>query len=50
MGITLQGMISTTAFNSWKAIALPHLTFPGTEEVGKMKQKQGAPGGNDIAA
>lgn len=49
MGITLRGAIGTTALSSWKATALPHLTFPGTEKVGEMKQKQGAPGGNDIA-
>lgn len=52
-GITLRGVISSTALSMWKATAslftLPHFRLPRTEEAGKMKQKQGAPGGKDTA-
>lgn len=51
--LTLWAVISTTAFSGLKPTAslftLPHLGFPGTEDAGKMKRNQGAPGGSDTA-
>lgn len=49
-GITLRGAISSTALSGWKAtvslFVLPRFRLP---EPGKMKQKQGAPGGKGAA-